>query len=212
MDVPPPEPDMRWYLRISQERGVTPRCPFASVERCPRYFHSLSLLGGAGFTKMSQVEEGRLDDFWKESDLLPRTGEEETSLSSSNGHVYLYANFCPEVTYERFGFFASLLADFSDEIDREAAYKQLIRNNVARENWRWRWAGLTALHFTECSLYSPLAHGETARRIVDEKPIEKPEVLSLKPTLWGMSIDLKEIWRRYRAWSRSWRAGSGNKF
>jgi hypothetical protein len=28
----------------------------------------------------------------------------------------------------------------------------------------------------------------------------KPELLTLKPTLWGVSIDLKELWRRVRDW------------
>jgi hypothetical protein len=209
MDASSPEPDIGWYLRISQERGVTPRCPFASVERCPRYFHSLSLLGRAGFTKISPAEEARLDEFWKASDLLPRTDEGETLLVSSNGHVHLYANFCPEVTNEGFGFFASLLADFSDEIDRDAAHRQLSRNNAARGSWRWRWAGLAALHFTECPLYSPLLHDTTSRQVVDKKHAEKPEMLTLKPSFWGVSIDLKEIWRRYQSWWRSRRAGVG---
>jgi hypothetical protein len=53
-------PDIEWYLRISKERGVTPRCPFATVERCPRYYDSLSLLGEAGSTKISSEEEARL--------------------------------------------------------------------------------------------------------------------------------------------------------
>ena len=28
-------------------------------------------------------------------------------------------------------------------------------------------------------------------------PDKQPEILTLKPSLWGVSLDLKEIWRRF---------------
>ena len=34
---------------------------------------------------------------------------------------------------------------------------------------------------------------------------QKPtELITLKPTFMGMSIDLKELWRRFSAWQRNW--------
>ena len=42
MDI---EPNIEWYLSISRKREVEPRCPFATVESCPRYFSSLSCSG-----------------------------------------------------------------------------------------------------------------------------------------------------------------------
>ena len=33
-------------------------------------------------------------------------------------------------------------------------------------------------------------------------PAQKQEVLSLKPGIWGVSIDLKELWRRGQRWWR----------
>jgi hypothetical protein len=53
-------PDFEWYSALSSKRGPSPRWPFASVERCPRYYQSLSLLGGAGFTKIDPKEDASL--------------------------------------------------------------------------------------------------------------------------------------------------------
>ena len=42
------QPTLEWYKRKSRDGDVPPRCPFASVQRCPRFYESLSLLGEAG--------------------------------------------------------------------------------------------------------------------------------------------------------------------
>src|SRR5215831_16819014 len=96
-----PNPDIDWYLRISAARHVTPRCPFASVERCPRYYQSLSLLGEAGSTKIPKDEDVRLNALWAQSDLWPSTDEGGTSVSGSE-RITSFHNFCPEVNYDRF--------------------------------------------------------------------------------------------------------------
>ena len=31
-----------------------------------------------------------------------------------------------------------------------------------------------------------------------EPPERQPEVVTLKPGLWGVSVDIKELWRRLR--------------
>ncbi len=33
-----------------------------------------------------------------------------------------------------------------------------------------------------------------------EPPVKPGELVTLKPTLWGFSVDLKELWRRIRCW------------
>ena len=43
-------PDLDWYGAISERKGLTGRCPFATVGRCPRYFESVALLSDAGIT------------------------------------------------------------------------------------------------------------------------------------------------------------------
>lgn len=119
------EPNIEWYLAESRKFGLTPRCPFATVEQCPRYFHSLAMLEKAGFTSISPEEDKRLEEFWSGSDLLPRTSEFETEVISSNSHPYLYSNFCPEISYSGFGLFASMMARFADEIDQDSRHRKL---------------------------------------------------------------------------------------
>jgi hypothetical protein len=202
MHVQADQPNLSWYLRRSREANVTPRCPFASVERCPRYYQSLSLLGGAGSTKIERREDDRLFELWKSSDLWPRTREAATSISGG-GRSNCYAQFCPEVSYERFGVFATTLADFGDEIDRDVTHQQLSLSREPAGSWRWRWAGLDPMHFTECPIYSPLVHRPGLKSPGDgTKP---SEMVTLKPALWGMSVDLKEVWGRAKKWIRQWR-------
>jgi len=96
-------PNREWYANLSRERGVAFRCPFATVESCPRYYQSLSLLGKAGSTKIPEAEDERLLKHWKSSDLWPRTDEQATSLFGTSDNPSIYCNFCPEVTFERLG-------------------------------------------------------------------------------------------------------------
>ena len=93
----PKIPDLKWYASVSEKRGVAVRCPFATVEACPRFYQSLSLLGNAGSTKIPQAEDERLLEKWKKSDLWPRTEELATSIAGADGKRSMFSNFCPEV-------------------------------------------------------------------------------------------------------------------
>ena len=132
-----PDPDMDWCLSISRARHVTPRCPFASVERCPRYYQSLSLLGEAGSTKIPPDEDARLSALWEKSDLWPKTDEGATSIWGGGTRTSGFSNFCPEVTYDRFHLFATGLYRYADEIDSDLAHERLGREGARRANWRW---------------------------------------------------------------------------
>lgn len=153
-------PDLKWYMRISAERGLSLRCPFATVERCPRYYQSLSLLGEAGSTKIDKLEDERLCKKWKRSDLWPRTAEYATAITSStdergNKRLLSFSNFCPEVAYDRFGYFAAYLHRYADEIDMDMSHKWLAEQAAPPKDWRWNWATVQAMHYAECPLYSP---------------------------------------------------------
>ena len=149
-------PDLNWYTDFSHKKGLRPRCPFASVQRCPRFYQSLSLLGHAGSTAIDPKEDERLLEKWKKSELWPVTREQATSIAGEPGNPYSFSNFCPEVTYDGFGFFASFLGHYADEIDREIAHKALIKEGAPRGDWRWTWAYASPMHYTECHLYSLL--------------------------------------------------------
>jgi hypothetical protein len=194
MPAPEQTPNLEWYLHLSKERSVTPRCPFATVERCPRYYQSLSLLGEAGSTKIQAEEDERLKAFWEKSDLWPRTGEHATSIFSNHEKWLSLSEFCPQVIHERFGVFAKGLGNYFDEIDTGIAYARLEKEAVPITHWQWQWEWLKPLHFTECPLYSPLSH--SPQRI----PEKLADAVTLKPTFMGMSVDLKSVWTWASAW------------
>ena len=66
-------PNLRWYLEQSTLKNTSPRCPFATVRSCPRFYESLSLLGDAGSTKIPEKEDKKLLKKWKKSPLWPAT-------------------------------------------------------------------------------------------------------------------------------------------
>jgi len=194
---PPPNPDISWYIGISRERGVSPRCPFATAERCPRFYHSLSLLGDAGSTKIPAAEDERLRRKWESSDLLPKTAEYDTALAGNGERWFSYSNFCPETMFDRFGLFATYVSEHGDEIDRDSAHQWLTEKNWPRDHWRWDWAHVNPQHFTECPLYSLLSHS------FGSNSGSRDEVLTLKPTFMGMGVNIKELGRR--AWPWLWK-------
>jgi hypothetical protein len=179
------EPNIEWYLSTSRKRGVEPRCPFATVERCPRYLASLSLLEHMGHTSISKDEYQKLKKKWENSELIPRIAEQDTAVSGSPTSKCM-SNYCPEVSFESFGVFASLLCEHGDEIDKEVAFARLEKTNAPAESWKWRWATLKPMHYTECPLYSPLLR----------QPIpsfsDKPKDDS------GKSDDILTRWKRKR--------------
>ena len=151
-------PDSHWYANLSQERGIAFRCPFTSVESCPRYYQSLSLLGEAGSTKIPDSEDQRLLKNWKRSDLWPRTSEQATSIVGPPGNPTMYSNFCPEVLFKRFGFFAIHLSKYWDEIDSDVAHQNLESNGAPSGHPSWKWRTCVSQHFSECPIYNVLSH------------------------------------------------------
>lgn len=149
-------PDLKWAAAISKEFGSPVRCPFATVETCPRYYQSLSLMGSAGSTKIPEAEDNRLKEKWAKSDLWPRADEQASAIFGSKEKISIFSRICPEVMFDRFGYFASGLTRYADEIDVEFAHEQLGREGASREDPRWSWSSCTPLHYTECSIYAVL--------------------------------------------------------
>lgn len=152
-----PTPDQQWYSDAGAARGIHGRCPYATVEACPRFYQSLSLLGQAGSTAIPEAEDARLLAFWKKSDLWPRTLEQSTSISGGEpGNPSSFALFCPEVAFDRFGYFVTYLSRYADEIDLGVAHKRLAAERAPAGHPRWAWQTAIAQHFTDCSLYAVL--------------------------------------------------------
>lgn len=187
-------PNIEWYLERSKTNGLSPRCPFATVESCPRFYQSLSLLGEAGSTKISEKHDKKLLKKWKKSPLWPVTDEQATSISGPDDGDKHFSKFCPEVSYERFGYFASGLYSYADEIDRENAHRKLPQLKVHQNDWRWYWANIEALHYSECPYYSLLLDSKS----VAEKTRE--DIVEIKPSVWGIGLNLNAVFRKLKEW------------
>jgi hypothetical protein len=151
------KPNLEWYESVSQRNNLLPRCPFTLAYRCPRYYQSVSLLGNSGIsTSIDSEEDGKLLKYWQESDLWPITREQEPIIFGSPGK-YIFSNFCPEVSFDIFGWFASSLTPYDDEIDMGHAHEQLGKMKADSNDWRWRWAHIQPMHYSHCPLFSPLS-------------------------------------------------------
>jgi hypothetical protein len=194
------DPNLDWYKSISAQLGLMPRCSFASVHRCPRYYQSLSLLKYTGATAISEKEDKALLAKWQKHELWPKIAEQETSIFGSSERQQL-SHFCPEVMYDRFGVFATYIADYADEIDRDNAYRRLRSINAAKSDWRWQWASLMEQHYSDCPLYSVLATSADHMAAQSSKPIgerildklKKHPVISILTTIAAVLIGFSSL-------------------
>jgi len=157
--MPREKADLAWYSRESLKQGLSPRCPLACAELCPRYYQSADALGRTGlFTQIPPERSASLERKWKvfqpvveeEQPWIGITPEREEGESEERLSVN---HFCPEVSYDRFGYFASDMFEYRDEADRAAAEKAYESDGIA-DQFDARWAGVTRRHYTECREYS----------------------------------------------------------
>ncbi len=193
-------PDLDWYTGISKAENVPPRCPYANVHRCPRYYCSLYLMGNSGITtKMKPEKMKELDAFWEKTDVLPIVAEHDTDISGYDDKKTGFLNFCPEISFDVFGLFADHLHRYADEIDIDVAHKRLEKEAYPND-WRWQWASITPLHYLKCPVYSQLISRppETSREKIDSTA--PADMVEVKPGFMGISLNLKVALTRFARW------------
>ncbi len=190
-------PNFDWYSNISNKVGGPSRCPFATASRCPRYYQSLSLLKATGATSITPDVDESLLQQWKKSPLWPLIAEQETSVSGTNEDpAQIISNFCPEVSYDRYEVFATFLARYADEIDRNVVHKSLNKRGTSRNDWRWQWASIRPQHYSECPFYSLLQRTDevtTALKNIGE-------LFEIKPGMFGVSVNVKNLITKFCLW------------
>jgi len=150
--MPRQDASFDWYSKRSREHGLPPRCPIASAELCPRYYESFALLGRAGIaTKIRDGRAAALERKWKPFQSI--VSEEVPTVTRSGEKPWSIHHFCPEVSYEIYGYFASDLHRFADEADRETAYERYERDGIVNQ-FDAGWASAIPRHYTECREYS----------------------------------------------------------
>ena len=186
-------PNLQWYLRQSTSKGISPRCPFATVKNCPRFYQSLSLLGKAGSTAIPEKEDKKLFKKWRKSSLWPITDEQATSMLGPKDNKH-FRNFCPEVSYERFGLYASRLDKYANEIDIGSAHSKLSKIKALPEDWRWSWLNIQPLHYSECTLYSALLS------LKIDSQNEHEDIIEIKPNIYGIGLNINALVRIIKGW------------
>lgn len=157
-------PDSSWYRSKSSERDAPFSCPYANVHKCPRYYASLYMLGEAKIiTSITDDKKEALDALWADSGLLPVIAEDDTGISGYEGKMSSFSNFCPEVSFTYFSYYASYLAKYADEIDSNCGHRIAEREKIPND-WRYTWGSISACHFLDCSAYSQV-HNFNSRGI-----------------------------------------------
>ena len=193
-------PDLDWYTGLSKADGVSPRCPYANVHKCPRYYESLRLLGDLGMITQIPPEKIReLDTLWKGSHVVPVVAEHETSVWSSGECVGGFKNFCPEVSFDVFGLFADNLYRYADEIDIKLAHAKL-RKEARPADWRWTWSSVSPCHYLKCPLYSQLLTSQSSSTTAEASVQNQKEIFEIKPGFMGVKMDVKAFFHRIRKW------------
>jgi hypothetical protein len=151
---------------------------------------------------MDPQEDQSLKERWERSDLWPTVAEQATSIAGPGERWTHFWNFCPEVSYERFGLFASHLDRYADDVDIGIAHRWLDKKGVPASDWRWTWSNVSPQHYTECPVYSLLVAQGGAREQGSQLHSEMPsdDILLLKPNLYGVGLDLNALWKRLTKW------------
>jgi hypothetical protein len=149
----------------------------------------------SGATEFDPEADKALSEKWRKSELSSVVREQEPSAFGS-GNDWSFSKLCPEVAGDRFGWFASGLYTYADEIDRDSAHARLGKMGDAGEEWRWAWAAITPMHYSECPLYSLLLH--KSEPASEKNAQSEDEILQLNPSFHGIGINLKALFSTIR--------------
>jgi hypothetical protein len=156
---------------------LSPRCPIASAELCPRYYSSFWLLGKERITtEISPEDQLRIERKWKP--FAPIVAEEDVGITRVDDRFSSISGLCPEVGSIVFGYFVSSLQKYADELDSDRAHQYLGTNRIDSSDFRWQWASVTPRHYTECpeySIYSEVSSGKR-KKITRDRSSLSPRI------------------------------------
>ena len=148
-------PNIDWYTNVGTKLGLPRRCPLAIPSKCPKYFNSAVLFGRVHTRDMDKLMQKWDGDF--PPDVIGGTYSGSKTLDS-------FKNFCPELVYEKHGYFATDLARYVDDFDSNQAKKDLTLEAAAKDDPRWKYMIVKPQHFSECKEYSILGNPPPLRQ------------------------------------------------
>jgi len=148
--------NFEWYASVSRARASPPRCPFAAVRLCPKFFFSLTILAdGKQISDLDGEVRTALEEKWREHQ--PAVAEDSPGWAKTgDDSIRQVWGICPEVGYDVYGRFASYISTYPDEVDRDLAHRRLKESRASEDDPRWTFATVIPEHYTECRQYSVL--------------------------------------------------------
>jgi HNH endonuclease len=141
--------DEKWYLQSRDGRKqLSPHCPLASNDKCPRYYASQISLN------LSDAVRKKVEHKWSASDVFTNRELEVSIYPAKDGSLRGVGGFCPEVSARLFNLYCSSLRAFPDENARLERHKTLSHENVPQTDLRWNWMIVEPLHYTNCHEFS----------------------------------------------------------
>jgi hypothetical protein len=123
--------------------------------------------------------------------------EQESIVSGSGESLKSFSRFCPEILYERFGFFVTVLIPFPDEQDKNDTHRKITDfGSIYAKDWRWEWLYMKELHYSECSIFSLLPYLSHLKNDMDTNE----DLVELKPSIGGFSLNIKVLLTRCAKW------------
>ena len=158
--------DEDWYMRRDGRKKLSPHCPLAANDKCPRYFLSQRHAAAAGVAhlELSGQARARLEEAWATSDVFASVDLSVGTSFAPGGLLSGVEGFCPEVAARIFGLYCSSLAAFPDEDARRHCHKTLTDENAPRSDPRWTWMAVLPRHYTECLEFSTYGGGTGTAR------------------------------------------------
>jgi hypothetical protein len=163
-------PNLTWYSSVSKKKKMLPRCPFAAPMRCPRFYASQSLLSETGSVPLNKKEDEKILRFWEKSELWITNRESEPAVAHAGEKLHSINNFCPEVTFLRYGYFCTYIGSYSGEADHDFAHKKLDKESAPSDDPRRFWASCESQHYSECPYFSILSSKDNNLGKKAEKP------------------------------------------
>lgn len=145
-----------WYTRRDARRTLTPHCPLASNDKCPRYYLSLKHADTARALTQCLSDENRalIEKKWESSDVFATIEESVATWYENDGSLRGFDGFCPEVAAKLFGHYCCNLRNYPDEHSKIEIHRQLKAGNIPKDDTRWEWMTFVPRHYTDCIEYS----------------------------------------------------------
>jgi hypothetical protein len=86
-------------------------------------------------------------------------------------------------------------------MDLQTAHTTLGKYGTQGEDWRWSWETIHPMHYTECPLYSLLLKDPGKPSGIPETTQKGTnKIFDLKPSFYGVSVDVKALVRWVWEW------------